>query len=126
MRSRKKPAPVVAEAGRTQFAGSLPVDALRGVHQRGHMPRRFPAPASGQHRYQWTARIQSVFPEKLLAGERRAHQPGQRVADVGRPHAFASEELLFKGKDAQQALEGAAHLLRTPPLRQAQACGATR
>ena len=52
MRSRKKPAPVVAEAGSTKFmACSRPMHPLRGVQQRGQMARRFATAASGQHRY---------------------------------------------------------------------------
>jgi hypothetical protein len=50
-----------------------------------------------------------VFPKKLLPGERGAYQAGKRVPYIGSPHPVTGEKLLFKGEDAQQALDGAAH-----------------
>ena len=87
----------------------LPIQPVRRVDQRRQMPRRLAAPASGEHHNQWTAPGQSVFLKKFVARERRPHQAGQGVADIGRLHPFAPEEVLFKGKDAQKMPQGAAH-----------------
>ena len=49
-----------------------------------------------------------MFPEKVFAGELRAHAGGERVADVRHRDVVAAEEFLFKGKDAEQAVDDAA------------------
>ena len=72
--------------------------------KRGQMARGFSSAAARQHCYCWTVPGQIVFPEKLVAAQRRAHQPGQRMADVGGPHALPPEEFLLERKDAQHAL----------------------
>ena len=55
-----------------------------------------------------------MFPKKLDLGERRLHQTGQRVSDIGCPDARAAEKCLFKRKNAQEPVHRAPHGLRTP------------
>ena len=85
---------------------------------RATSPRRLP----GSNAIHWRRRVQLVFAGKLLAGDARRGQVGQRMADELRRNAALAIKLLFEGKDHQHLANVLAHaldaaLLPRPQLR---------
>lgn len=54
-----------------------------------------------------------MFPKKLSPRQAGFHDPGQRMAEVGRGQAVAAEKLLFERKYAEHVAQRLAHTLQT-------------